>query len=1135
MGTIFIDDAFAIMSCRTDSSLWATFIHEGRTKQQAFTRGIAQLQLLRRACYEIQDWKARLLFNYVNFGAAPPSARQATSGALKGVDVPSATGLLDLSTTLTGCSRRFDGAKVQRREIRQVEVNDEVLSAALQCPGELWDKFSRDVYREELRGEYVFVQTELQDHREDYHADGSESDDEAEEPLEEPANWGFLEKLLARGLDFANLAEAWLRGDEAPNALRRVVLAYSTGRRLGCFVNGQTWTLVSFDLDELDVYWNTGVLGRPYHPSVGGFRAFEPLQGEADETSGSVKRGGLVVEEVRRAPRLRAGRERKSHGEGDAKKSTSQTESTQNRAESLGIPEVVAPTSLRAVAALLVRGTEKSLKAPGEEVRGPILVLYKVELHQCCRLRRVDGLKPEVYVGGVGATYVALPGALLGDSVNKAGFGQHQFRVDHHRRKLVEPSGCSGRLLRLRASSKKQAAPDEPRRETAVVLWRSWKSVLEEVASRPGAGYLTVSGLVLSPVELWFALWPAFTRAACRAKSACRARWSAYNAGHGVELNDDENVAKRKDHYSRAEGHCIVVSDDPVQSKEGPGGRDYYAEIKMEWFKPPSPPSLSSAMEPSVVGVPTSAAPPAPPARATPEIEERLVQLMASMEPLRPEILRCTCAFRALKGLQAKSLRSRVNPKVAYSWSHETKDIQQFWSHSWRRSGWSKIFMLAVMHNGFPALCCGTLTAISVSILFHVFSEPVNEEIGDSLREQYTAALSVGRVAGLISNFSAMLVGALCLAYWRCQKTVFLDMVCIHQKDSALKMAGLVSMGAFLKESNSMLVCWDATYNHRLWCLFELAAFLKSRGNSTARPLVVRPTALGPVALGLFTGLSLGIMSLLLVPRAGSSASTITLRILVLLGVFLLVLRFPIRYLRSFYRSIDTMREQLQSFRVTDATCHCCTVDHRGGAMHCDREVIQQCLVQWFGSIENFEKSVQTNVSEALLHQLGYFSFPISWMLACAAPVTWSFLPYAIQEPLFGTLFIFAWTFAVPTIFMIASSSSYLLRRPRASRLGDAVVNVACVFMCAGSYLAMESYVGLLSATLNYWQGILTFASTMLLAMAAAYGSWAGCGAYGRCLWARSSGRFGDVEDSSATDEWVGEAPNPNAAVTIQL
>lgn len=47
------------------------------------------------------------------------------------------------------------------------------------------------------------------------------------------------------------------------------------------------------------------------------------------------------------------------------------------------------------------------------QVRGPILVLYKVELHQCCRLRRVDGLKPEVYVGGAGGTNPRLDGKLL--------------------------------------------------------------------------------------------------------------------------------------------------------------------------------------------------------------------------------------------------------------------------------------------------------------------------------------------------------------------------------------------------------------------------------------------------------------------------------------------------------------------------------------------------------------------------------------------------------------------------------------------------------------------------------------------------------------------------------------------------
>lgn len=83
------------------------------------------------------------------------------------------------------------------------------------------------------------------------------------------------------------------------------------------------------------------------------------------------------------------------------------------------------------------------------------------------------------------------------------------------------------------------------------------------------------------------------------------ARWSSYNAGHGVELNDEETMAKRVDHYGRAEGHCIVVSETPVKSKHTASGRDFYAEIKMETDSD----SWSSGMdmgftllEPDVVG-----------------------------------------------------------------------------------------------------------------------------------------------------------------------------------------------------------------------------------------------------------------------------------------------------------------------------------------------------------------------------------------------------------------------------------------------------------------------------------------------------------------------------------------------------
>lgn len=83
-----------------------------------------------------------------------------------------------------------------------------------------------------MRGDYGFVQAELQEHRSEYHA--ADSEEEEAEPMA-PSN-GFLERLLGRGLDLAQLAEQWLRGDE--------------------------------------------VLGRPYHPAVGAFGAFEALSEE---------------------------------------------------------------------------------------------------------------------------------------------------------------------------------------------------------------------------------------------------------------------------------------------------------------------------------------------------------------------------------------------------------------------------------------------------------------------------------------------------------------------------------------------------------------------------------------------------------------------------------------------------------------------------------------------------------------------------------------------------------------------------------------------------------------------------------------------------------------------------------------
>eukprot|EP00435_Cladocopium_sp_Y103_P005519 s170_g1.t2 len=580
------------------------------TAEKRVGEALDQLQLLRRACYEIQNSSLLrellaiivLLFNYVNFGAAPEKAQVTSS--LKGVDVPSLLRLRETKASkgdfpgfhmlhfvvkqLLKQRASWKKEKVDERCIMagvQSESTMEVRSAKMVTPQELerilrmsmeglsigliaklFQMSSREIHQiledawlrgaqepvrndslgighaqdlssitactpsgeatgsvsftrreatqelpslrrackvhmerlnselQELKGDYFFVQTEFQEHREEYH--GSDSSDEEVEPSTEHPNWGFLDKLLARGLDFANLAEAWLRGDE--------------------------------------------VLGRPYHPSVGSFAAFDSLQGE----DGSAPPGWLW----------------------------------------------------------LCRPSGRWQRC-WSEVRGPVLVLYKVELHHC-----------------TGATYVTLPGALLADG-NKEETGKDEALLgcqEGDSEDSVAPkdgasfelitAGSNGRLLRLCASSRKQAA--------------SWRRVIEQVSKRPGAGYLTVSGVVpgvMPGVAASYAASPVLQLRAHHAPTTSRtarasagpfdprrswrlcslpllfsagrrllrtpcadARWSSYNAGHGVELNDEETMAKRVDHYGRAEGHCIVVSETPVKSKHTASGRDFYAEIKME-------------------------------------------------------------------------------------------------------------------------------------------------------------------------------------------------------------------------------------------------------------------------------------------------------------------------------------------------------------------------------------------------------------------------------------------------------------------------------------------------------------------------------------------------------------------------
>ncbi|CAE8654345.1 unnamed protein product [Polarella glacialis] len=84
-------------------------------------------------------------------------------------------------------------------------------------------------------------------------------------------------------------------------------------------------------------------------------------------------------------------------------------------------------------------------------------------------------------------------------------------------------------------------------------------------------------------------------------------------------------------------------------------------------------------------------------------------------------------------------------------------------------------------------------------------------------------------------------------------KTVsyFLDCLCINQNDAELKQAGIDSIGAYLRNSDSMLVLWSPEYFTRLWCCFELAVFMEKSTNAEFKSLLqnsvaeMRPTSVG--------------------------------------------------------------------------------------------------------------------------------------------------------------------------------------------------------------------------------------------------------------------------------------------------
>ena len=390
----------------------------------------------------------------------------------------------------------------------------------------------------------------------------------------------------------------------------------------------------------------------------------------------------------------------------------------------------------------------------------------------------------------------------------------------------------------------------------------------------------------------------------------------------------------------------------------------------------------------------------------------------AKMEITNSEVMRVTRAHQAFQRF-AGPLRPK-NFDDFYRDSFVSKRISSFWSHSWHGDYRKKVLTLLLIHNGRAAVAVGCFTAMTMMVLFSFGVLPGwvrNPDLNYLLWSTWASG------GGFMATTMTFL-------FWRSQRLVFLDRICINQHDDTLKKDSIYSLGGIIRQSQEMLVLWDSTWSDRLWCQFEFAAFLSKKAGEQV--LLIAPTFLGPCSCVLFIGISIFMVPMTTLPVGNAPFSLLLVGLVGLVSAY-----FIVAALRGYFRTVDALKEKISSFNFDNSRSACCDIDHisRGRKIMCDRQIVNECVSIWFGNQETFEDYVRSKVLENVRTQLETRVFTRSWSLSVTTPLLWfacdlSATRFRVGEYELAIVFILlgfvSWFLCGP---ILIDSSTYLARR----------------------------------------------------------------------------------------------------------
>lgn len=347
--------------------------------------------------------------------------------------------------------------------------------------------------------------------------------------------------------------------------------------------------------------------------------------------------------------------------------------------------------------------------------------------------------------------------------------------------------------------------------------------------------------------------------------------------------------------------------------------------------------------------------------------------------------------------------------------------LDAFFSHSWRGSWWQKC-IATVFYSYFPI---ATLLALVVQLLLGVLmipGTPVSEKpVCMPFMSNHLAEVAFCRPPGHMYLYCLSALGCLFahrLIPARVGKQFFLDKGCIDQSDPTSIAKGVSSLGGILRHCSAFVVLWTDDYFTRLWCIFELACFMRFGGHEGALQAILIPVIL-PTFIVCGNLYILSVWTICDICLVTGFVEWVSDCIGLLPATFLiaLVAASPL-FLGFLYvaHSLARLREDLVS-QMSSFQTETADVARPG-----DRMQIEECIRCWYGEVAKFDEFVQGPLLDMLRVQNGSRVLVPYWgMIAFSFPSLLRALEYALLANWNAALWPLGYVTAINPIFMLVT------------------------------------------------------------------------------------------------------------------